>query len=78
MTVRHERRVKRERERKPKDATNLKFIIKLLSQHVSAIIMLIFGRTRLCTAACGVLHCNKRGKPVGCESRSVFVWSNGL
>ena len=34
MTVHHERRVKRERDQQ--DATNLMFIINLLSQHVSA------------------------------------------
>ena len=44
------------RERNQQDAANLMFIIKLLSQHVSGIIMPIFRRTRLCTAACGVLH----------------------
>jgi len=38
------------------DATNLVFIIKLLSQHVSGIIMPIFRRTWLCTTAYGVLH----------------------
>ena len=38
------------------------FIIKLLSQHVSSIIMPIIRRTRLCTIAYGVLHCKKRGK----------------
>ena len=32
------------------------FIIKLLSQHVSGIIMPIIRRTRVCTAACDVLH----------------------
>ena len=32
------------------------FIIKLLSQHVSDIIMLIIRRTRVCTAAYDVLH----------------------
>ena len=32
------------------------FIIKLLSQYVSVIIMPIITRTRLCTAAYGVLH----------------------
>ena len=37
-------------------ATNLIFIIKLLSQHVSGIIMPIIRRTRVCTAAYGVLH----------------------
>ena len=31
------------------------FIIKLLSQHVSGIIMPIIRRTRVCTAAYGVL-----------------------
>ena len=36
------------------------FIIKLLSQHVSGIIMPIIRRTRVCTAAYGVLHCNKK------------------
>ena len=44
------------RERNQQDATNLMFIIKLLSQHVSGIIMPIIRRTRLCTAAYGVLH----------------------
>jgi len=32
------------------------FIIKLLSQHVSGIIMPIIRRTRVCPAADGVLH----------------------
>ena len=36
--------------------TNLTFIIKLLSQHDSEIIMSIISRTSVCTAACGVLH----------------------
>ena len=44
------------RERNQQDATNLMFIIKLLSQHVSGIIMSIIRRTRVCTAAYGVLH----------------------
>ena len=44
------------RERNQQDATNLMFIIKLLSQHVSGIIMPIVRRTRVCTAAYGVLH----------------------
>ena len=44
------------RERNQQDATNLMFIIKLLSQHVSGIIMPIIRRTRVCTAAYGVLH----------------------
>ena len=43
------------RERDQQDATNLMFVIKLLSQHVSGIIMPI-RRTRVCTAAYGVLH----------------------
>ena len=47
----HERRVKRENQQ---DATYLMFIIKLLSQHVSGIIMPIIRRTRVCTAAYGV------------------------
>jgi len=44
------------RQRNQQDATNLMFIIKLLSQHVSGIIMPIIRRTRPCTTACGVLH----------------------
>ena len=44
------------RERNQRDATTLMFIIKLLSQHVSGIIMPIIRRTRVCTAAYGVLH----------------------
>ena len=44
------------RERKQQGATNLMFIIKLLSQHVSGIIMPIIRRTRVCTAAYEVLH----------------------
>jgi len=44
------------RERNQQDATNLMFIIKLLSQHVSDITMPIFRRTRLCTTAYDVLH----------------------
>jgi len=47
-------RVKRERNQQ--DATNLMFIIKLLSQHVSGNFMPIIRRTRPCTTACGVLH----------------------
>ena len=57
MTVHHERWVKREKNQQ--DATNPMFIIKL-SQHVSGIIMSIIRRTIVCTAAYGVLHCNKR------------------
>ena len=49
------------RKRNQQDATNLMFIIKLLSPRVSGIIMPIIRRTRVCTAANGVLHCNKRG-----------------
>ena len=37
------------RERNKQDATNLMFIIKLLSQHVLVIIMPIIRRTRVCT-----------------------------
>ena len=44
------------RDRNQQDATNLMFIIKLLSQHVSGIIMPVIRRIRVCTAAYGVLH----------------------
>ena len=44
-------------ERNQQDATNLTFIIKLLSQHVSGTIMPIIRSTRVCTAAYGVVHC---------------------
>jgi len=44
------------RERNQQDATNLMFIIKLLSQHVSGIITPIIRRTRPCTTAYGILH----------------------
>jgi len=44
------------REKNQQDATNLMFIIKLLSQHVSGIIMPFLRRTRVCTATYGVLH----------------------
>ena len=44
------------REKNQQDATNPMFIIKLLSQHVSGIIMPIMRRIRVCTAAYGVLH----------------------
>jgi len=47
VTVHRERRVKREINQQ--DATNLMFIIQLLSQHVSGIIMPIIRRTRPCT-----------------------------
>ena len=43
------------RERNQQDATNLMFIIKLLSQHVSGI-MPIIRRTRECAAAYGVVR----------------------
>ena len=49
-----ENKVKRERENQ-QDATNPMFIIKLLSQHVSGIIMPIIRRIRPCPTACGVL-----------------------
>ena len=44
------------RERNQQDVTNPMFIIKLLSQHVSGIIIPIIRRTRPCTTAYGVLH----------------------
>ena len=51
------------------DATNSMFIIKLLSQHVSSIIMPIIRRIRQCPTACGVLPgC------VGCGR----LWSCGV
>ena len=50
------------REVNQQDATNLMFIIKLLSQHVLGIIMPIIRRTRPCITVYGVLHCNRRGK----------------
>ena len=43
-------------ERNQQDATNLVFIIKLLFQHVSGIIMPIFRRARLFITAYDVLH----------------------
>ena len=45
------------RERNQHDATNVIFIITLLSQHVSGIILPIIRRTRVFTVAYGVLHC---------------------
>jgi len=45
------------RERNQHDATNQMFIIKLLSQHVSGIIMTIIRRTRLCITEYHVLQC---------------------
>ena len=53
MTVHREHKVKRENQQ---DATNSMFIIKLLSQHVSGIIMPIIRRIRPCPTACGVMH----------------------
>ena len=53
MTVHHERRVKRERNQQ--DATNPMFVIKLLSQHVSDIIMPII-RTTVQNTICGSAH----------------------
>jgi len=44
------------RERNQQDATNRMLIIKLLSQHVSGIIMPIVRRTRPCITAYGVLY----------------------
>ena len=44
------------RKRNQQDATNLVFIIKLLSQHVSGFIMSIFRRTRLCYCSNSNLH----------------------
>ena len=44
------------RERNQQDATNLMFIIRLLSEHVSGIIIPIIRRTRVYTAAYSVLH----------------------
>jgi hypothetical protein len=44
------------REKSQQDSTNLIFIIRPLSQHVSGITMPIFKRTRLCSTAYGVLH----------------------
>ena len=52
MTVHREHKVKRENQQ---DATNSMFIIKLLSQHVSGIIMPIIRRIIPCPTACGVL-----------------------
>ena len=46
-------RVKREKQTR---CNYMVFIIKLLSQHVLGIIMPVIRRTRVCTAACSVLH----------------------
>jgi len=76
VTVHHDGRVKRE---KSTDATNLMFIIKLLSQHVSGIIMPIIRRTRpvllhmvFCTvcAGCGCVELGRKLCAL-CESRIV-------
>ena len=44
------------REINQQDATNTIFIIKLVSQHVSGVIMPITCRSRPCFTAYGVLH----------------------
>jgi len=65
VTVHREHKVKRENQH---NATNSMFIIKLISQHVSGIIMPIIRRIRPCPTACGVLiGC------VGCD----WLWSCG-
>jgi len=72
--VHHERRVKREK--RQQDANNLMFIIKLLSQHVSGIIMPIIRRTRLCTTAYGVQRWLCWLWLCGAESQAVCtVWN---
>ena len=52
------------------------FIIKLLSEHVSGIIMPIIRRTRVCTAAYGVLHwlcgCVELGRELCALRRLLF------
>ena len=52
LKYRNDYKVKRENHQ---DATNLMFIIKPLSQHVSGIIMPIIRKIRPCPTACGVL-----------------------
>ena len=52
VTVHRENKVKRGNQQ---EATISMFIIKLLSQHVSGIIMPIIKRIRPCSAACCVL-----------------------
>ena len=66
------------RERNQLDATNLMFIIKLLSQHVSGIIMPIIMRTVPCTTAYGVLHwlCWLWFCGAGSCERYCSTWSN--
>jgi len=54
VTAHREHKLKRENQQ---DATNSKFIIKLLSQHVSGIIMLIIRRTRPCGVLPGCVGC---------------------
>jgi len=53
VTVHREHEVKGENQQ---DATNSMFVIKLLSQHVSGIIVPIIRRIRPCTTAYGVVH----------------------
>jgi len=56
------------------DATNLMFVIQLLSQHVSGIIMPIIRRTKPCPTACCVLPgCVGRGWPWSCGAASWAV-----
>jgi len=55
-TVRYKHSLPGLRREKPPNATNLMFIIKFLSQHVSGIIMPIIRRIRPCTTAYDVLH----------------------
>ena len=63
------------RERNQQDATNPMFIIELLSQYVSGIIMSIIRRTRLYTTAYGVLHCNKRGGGIPIKHHGVHIYT---
>ena len=64
------------RKRNQQDATNVVFIIKLLPQHVSGIIMPIFRGTILYITAYGVLHwlCWLRLSGVGLRAVCT-VWS---
>ena len=55
------------REWNQQDATNLMFIIILLSQHVCGIITPIIRRTRVCTASC--VHCESY-----CSTTAVLVY----
>jgi len=52
------------------------FIIKLLSQHVSGIIMPIIRITGPCTTAYGVLHCNFF--PLFLQCRTPYAVAHGL